>query len=47
MQKWNAYSAQTKIDMAIGVASSKYAVGNPVCYNSPDRVSDNFKVSFK
>ena len=44
MKLWDAYSKKTKTDLAVGVGSSKYAVENPICFNSPERVYGALKV---
>lgn len=44
MQLWDAYSKKTKTDLAVGVTPSKYAVENPICFNSPERVYGALKV---
>eukprot|EP00111_Clytia_hemisphaerica_P005769 TCONS_00016719-protein len=43
MQKWNMLSAKTKTDLALGFASSRYAVENKNCFNSGNRVAEAIK----
>ena len=45
MQHWNEYSVKTKTDLAVGVACSKYAVEEPICFNPPQSVLDAIRVS--
>ena len=44
MQKWNTLSAKTKTDLALGFASSRYAVENANCFNSGSQVAEAVKV---